>query len=242
MSLKIVTCLILLALSALTAGQVEEVDTKAAAELRARIEESPKLPFAGVAFAAKPPTIGWESGAVSWVAVDGRGNIYEIQRGDKADPVLVLDTEGKILRSWGKGDYKIPHSIRIAQGRRRMPLAIRIAADNRATVKCIKRLGGPWQIYESGFASPAVAGGINHFQIATIQSGRVSLGPFHVEHDFKRLAIAGSIDKRLLIPIRKLPYPRGKRLECRRIRNLNRLIETTSRNNNEIDRAFAVSK
>ena len=113
MSLKIVTCLILLALSALTAGQAEEVDTKAAAELRAGIEESPKLPFAGVAFAARPPTIGWESGAVSWVAVDGRGNIYEIQRGDKADPVLVLDTEGKILRSWGKGDYKIPHSIRI---------------------------------------------------------------------------------------------------------------------------------
>jgi hypothetical protein len=115
-SLKIVSCLVLIALSALTAGQGEEVDTKAAkaaAELRARIEESPKLPFAGVAFAAQPTTIDWESGAVSWVAVDGRGNIYEIQRGDKADPVLVLDSQGKVLRSWGKGDYKLPHSIRI---------------------------------------------------------------------------------------------------------------------------------
>ena len=39
--------------------------------------------------------------------------IYEIQRGDKADPVLVLDRKGKVLRSWGKGNYKIPHSIRI---------------------------------------------------------------------------------------------------------------------------------
>lgn len=116
MSLKIVTCLVLLAVSALTAWQVQEVDThaaKAADELRAWIEESPKLPFAGVAFVAQPPTTGWQSGAVSGVAVDGKGNIYEIQRGDKADPVLVLNSKGRILRSWGKGDYKIPHSIRI---------------------------------------------------------------------------------------------------------------------------------
>ena len=64
-------------------------------------------------FAVKPPAVGWESGAVSWVAVDGQGSIYEIQRGDKADPILVLDREGKVLRSWGEGDFKIPHSIRI---------------------------------------------------------------------------------------------------------------------------------
>jgi DNA-binding beta-propeller fold protein YncE len=64
-------------------------------------------------FAAKPPAIGWGSGAVSWVAVDRSGRIYEIQRGDKADPVLVLDREGKVLRSWGKGEFNIPHSIRI---------------------------------------------------------------------------------------------------------------------------------
>jgi hypothetical protein len=90
-----------------------EAQEKGAADLRARIEASPNLPFNGVHFAAKPPAIGWESGAVSWVAVDGEGSIYELQRGYKADPVVVLDREGKVLRSWGKGDYKIPHSIRI---------------------------------------------------------------------------------------------------------------------------------
>ena len=50
---------------------------------------------------------------VSWVALDGHGRIYEIQRGDKADPVLVLNREGKVIRSWGKGEYKLPHSIRV---------------------------------------------------------------------------------------------------------------------------------
>jgi hypothetical protein len=85
-----------------------------AADLRARIEASPTLPFTGTTFAAKPPAAGWESGMVSWLALDNaRGLIYELQRGDKADPVLVLDREGKVLRSWGKGNYKIPHSIRV---------------------------------------------------------------------------------------------------------------------------------
>jgi DNA-binding beta-propeller fold protein YncE len=117
MSLRILVCLICLALSTQVSGQVNKVDgeaqEKAAADLRARIEGSPKLPFNSVHFTAKPPAIGWESGAVSWVAVDRKGRIYEIQRGDKADAVLMLDGEGKVLRSWGKGDFNIPHSIRI---------------------------------------------------------------------------------------------------------------------------------
>jgi hypothetical protein len=107
MSLKILVCLICLALPAEVWGQANKVDReaqeKAAADLRARIEASPKLPFNGVHFTAKPPAMGWESGAVSWVAVDRKGRIYEIQRGDKADAVLMLDRERRVLRSWGKG-------------------------------------------------------------------------------------------------------------------------------------------
>jgi DNA-binding beta-propeller fold protein YncE len=85
----------------------------ATSELRARIEASPVLPFKGKRLAAQPLSSSWESGAVSGVAVDSKGMIYEIQRGEKADPVIVLDRNGTILRSWGKGDFKIPHSIRI---------------------------------------------------------------------------------------------------------------------------------
>jgi DNA-binding beta-propeller fold protein YncE len=50
---------------------------------------------------------------VSSVAVDAHGVIYLLQRGDKADPVIAVNREGKVLRSWGKGLYKIPHSVRI---------------------------------------------------------------------------------------------------------------------------------
>lgn len=104
MYLRILLCLICLPLLGQDAGQ---------SSLRNKMETSPRLPFKGVLFAVQAPTAGWESGMVSWLAVGGQGTIYELQRGDKADPVLVLDRGGKLLRSWGKGEYKIPHSIRI---------------------------------------------------------------------------------------------------------------------------------
>jgi streptogramin lyase len=101
--LRVLASVICISLLAQGAGQAP----------RDQVEKSPKLAFQGVPLAVQPPAAGWESGMVSWVAVDGKGIIYEIQRGDKADPILVLDREGKLLRSWGKGDYTIPHSIRI---------------------------------------------------------------------------------------------------------------------------------
>ncbi len=52
-------------------------------------------------------------GMVSWVAADRNGLIYLLQRGDKADPVIVVDRAGKIVRSWGKGLYTTPHAIRV---------------------------------------------------------------------------------------------------------------------------------
>jgi 6-bladed beta-propeller len=113
MSSRVAAGLICFSLYAQQAQVDKEAQVRTTADLRARIEASPSLPFHGVHFAAQAPGGGWESGFVSWVAADGKGLIYEIQRGDKADPVLVLDREGKVLRSWGKGEYKIPHSIRI---------------------------------------------------------------------------------------------------------------------------------
>jgi DNA-binding beta-propeller fold protein YncE len=91
-----------------TASQPES-----AANLDTRVEASPTLPFHGVHFAVRPPRAGWESGMVSSVAISSNGTIYEIQRGPKAAPVLVVDRDGKLLRSWGTGNYKIPHSIRL---------------------------------------------------------------------------------------------------------------------------------
>ena len=52
---------------------------------------------------------------ISMVTADAKGNIYIVHRptAADADPVVVLDPTGKVLRSWGKGAYKIPHGIRI---------------------------------------------------------------------------------------------------------------------------------
>ena len=117
MSLRVLFYFVSFALFLQSPGQVTrvggETQDTATIELRARIEASPKLAFKGMHFAARPPANGWASGAVSSAAVDSKGNIYEIQRGDRTDPIVVLDRDGKVLRSWGKGDYKIPHSIRI---------------------------------------------------------------------------------------------------------------------------------
>jgi DNA-binding beta-propeller fold protein YncE len=50
---------------------------------------------------------------ISAVTADKQGNLYVIHRPADGNPVVVLAPQGKILRSWGKGMFKIPHSIRI---------------------------------------------------------------------------------------------------------------------------------
>lgn len=83
------------------------------AELRAIMQQAQKLPLERKKLKVLPPQDGWGMGMVSWVAADRNGLIYLLQRGDKADPVIVLNREGKVLRSWGKGMYTMPHAIRI---------------------------------------------------------------------------------------------------------------------------------
>lgn len=69
--------------------------------------------------AQEPPRLPLEQvplnsvGTVSSVAIDRSGVIYILQRGDKADPVIAVNKEGQTLRSWGKGMFTVPHSVRI---------------------------------------------------------------------------------------------------------------------------------
>jgi hypothetical protein len=84
-----------------------------AAEVRALIEASPKLPLEQTDLVIKLPK-GEELGMVSWLARDAKtGVTWLIQRGDRADPVIAVDKEGRVLHSFGKGLYKIPHAIRL---------------------------------------------------------------------------------------------------------------------------------
>ena len=94
------------------------------AALREIVKQAPKLPLQSGALDVTPPspglrgtgspsTPGWALGMVSWVAAGPDGLIYLLQRGENADPVIVVDRSGKIVRSWGKGMYTTPHAIRI---------------------------------------------------------------------------------------------------------------------------------
>ena len=87
--------------------------TEEAAKLRALVAATPRLPLTKTVLKVQPPAPGWEMGFPSAVTSDTSGIIYILQRGEKADPILAVNREGRILRSWGKGMYTIPHSIRV---------------------------------------------------------------------------------------------------------------------------------
>lgn len=104
-----------LVLSLPLCAQVPGKDALAAQaeQFRGLMRGAPRLPMQLSEFPIQPQGAGWALEMVSSVAVDPSGAIYLLQRGSQADPVIVADRQGRILRSWGKGLYKIPHSIRI---------------------------------------------------------------------------------------------------------------------------------
>jgi hypothetical protein len=81
--------------------------------LRALVHASKRLPLEATEIKPAPPRDGWAMGMVSWVAADRGGLIYLLQRGDKADPIVVMRPDGTVVRSWGAGLYVMPHAIRI---------------------------------------------------------------------------------------------------------------------------------
>ena len=81
-------------------------------QFQAALAQAPKLAVAGSPIDVTSPGTPWEMGTVASVAMSPSGAIYILQRGDKADPVIVVNQEGRILRSWGKGMFGVPHSIR----------------------------------------------------------------------------------------------------------------------------------
>lgn len=82
------------------------------AAARAQNAPAPNLPLQQVPLSAKMANAAL-LGTVSSVAADRKGVIYVLQRGDKLDPVLAVDREGRLLRSWGRGMFTVPHSVRV---------------------------------------------------------------------------------------------------------------------------------
>jgi len=52
-----------------------------------------------------------EMGAVSAVAIDAGDGIYVLQRGEP--PLLTFDADGKFVRGFGQGLFKVPHGLRV---------------------------------------------------------------------------------------------------------------------------------
>ena len=83
-----------------------------APQARLALEQAPPLRLEKRVVAIRLPE-GWQLGRISAVALGPDGVAYVLQRGDKADPVLAVDQNGRVLRSWGKGMFRIPHSIKV---------------------------------------------------------------------------------------------------------------------------------
>jgi DNA-binding beta-propeller fold protein YncE len=95
------------------AMQAQEPSEAEAAALRAAVAAAPRLKLARTEVKLQIPAAGWKIGYPSSVAMDQDGTIYVLQRDDTADPVIAVNRAGRVLRSWGKGMFKIPHAIRI---------------------------------------------------------------------------------------------------------------------------------
>ena len=88
--------------------------TEAQAEqLRKLIAASPRMPLEAKKLMIQAPSSDWTTDYVSSVAAGRNGITWVLHRNLKVDPVLAIDANGRILRSWGRGLYTNPHSIRI---------------------------------------------------------------------------------------------------------------------------------
>src|SRR5580692_6530544 len=76
------------------------------AALQKLIQNTPKLALEPANLTLQGMDPSALAGTVSWVAADRNGLIYLlIQIPGKADPVIVMDHSGKIVRTWGKGMF-----------------------------------------------------------------------------------------------------------------------------------------
>jgi DNA-binding beta-propeller fold protein YncE len=103
----------MLALTSLPASAQRQLTPEDQADsdgLRALVRAVPLLAVDRVELTPSVPLEG-----ITAIAADPQGNIYVLQRpaDPDTDPVVVLDPRGNLLRSWGRGMYRIPHGIRI---------------------------------------------------------------------------------------------------------------------------------
>lgn len=93
-------------------AQNADEDAKTAAAIAALIAPLPKLALKNTDLAL-PPELSGRMGMISSIATDPNGTVYLLQRGANADPVIAVTRAGKVLRTWGKGLYTVPHAVKV---------------------------------------------------------------------------------------------------------------------------------
>jgi DNA-binding beta-propeller fold protein YncE len=78
--------------------------------LRDLLQAVPPLPVDRVELTVHP-SLPLER--ISAVTADTQGHLYVLHRPAHGNPVVVLDAQGHLLRSWGHGLFTIPHGIRL---------------------------------------------------------------------------------------------------------------------------------
>ena len=101
-------------LAANAAGQVDDEifgpDDGTDVILRALIDAAPTLASERIEIEIAPASA---IGPVPAMAGDDEGNLYIIQRNRDIDAIIVTNSEGTVLRSFGKGLFEYAHSIRL---------------------------------------------------------------------------------------------------------------------------------
>jgi DNA-binding beta-propeller fold protein YncE len=137
------------------------------------------------AHTAEPESLGFvempgevKLGAMSAVAIDQNDNVYILHRGEP--PLLAFDANGKYLRGWGTGLFKVPHGLRLDRDGKLW------TTDNGNHVlrqfdtdgKLLKTLGveGQGKTGPDGFKSPddVVFDSQGNFYVADAGNGRIA--------------------------------------------------------------------
>jgi len=84
-----------------------------AAALRSLVARSPRSPRQALLVQIQLPAPDWDTDYVSSATSGRDGTTYVLHRNLKIDPVVAIDGKGVVLRSWGKGLFENPHSIRM---------------------------------------------------------------------------------------------------------------------------------
>ena len=68
-----------------------------------------------IRFGQEPNTMpeGWDFGRVSAVATDSTNHVFVFYRGEVADPIVVFDSDGNYVCSFGRGMFGNEHGLRI---------------------------------------------------------------------------------------------------------------------------------